>query len=1047
MRNISVKLLIEATASQSSRCRPDFFNSTEVDKTAVALWEKYASGNTGGDALDQAIQLRSLTKEKLYSRFSFVTLITDEEKLLRNPDFFWINDLLTVLQLYRTSLYEVVSENDPDTILSDDVPDIILYKAIKPFIEFAVADITKTHTLSDKLKCSVACYFFNEIMLVLQEPFLIYLKSIFDTAEISFRHLESDSEKRNQFLFSVYSDGIVDVIEQYPMAFKITLSMLNQLVKNVQTLLNRLDADRQDISDNIHFGESLGEMINISFGLSDHHNLLQTVCIIQYQFCRVVYKPRNMAIDVAWNSFLIRLNKLDATLFQLTPLKVINKDTYGYVSFAEQRNGSSEELFYFNAGVLLCIASMLGATDLHYENIIASGDSPMIIDLETIISPKPKDRYALLEKDKLKSYVINVARTLLLSKWVGETSGGAREIGGLISTHESGKNYHILGTKKTAAFQYSEPFIRGFFQAYSYIIDNKRTIIEIFDSCNFSSCKVRYVFRRTALYYKLYRHFLQAAFLKRATLYESVVTRIGAGIVVSFDGDNASYLWPLEQSEELAVSRGDIPYFWCCGSKTDLESIDGVLLCDFFEMPPVKMVHSNIKSMNNKRLNYELSYVKKSLTLSSFQPQDADISLLVSYRDIKRERKTADENAIRKEIERLHHVLEEYNLDDLDFEYFAPVRNMKTTRYNLELLNQSLYSGIWGVMLFHSAYAVWKKDDFLQSKLIKKIKQLSDAIFSSEDESLFLITGIADGVAGICHALRCLATILNKPEFLDDAASILLRTSDYLSRCTHSDYFGGLAGYIYIACQLYKQTKAKNLLSVIKQATEIMCSRISYDEKLELMVWKTESEYAPLTGLAHGQAGYAIALATAYSILGEEQLKSILNDLLQYEKNNYCLSQNNWYDYRKFLVKRRDFIPGSEYHNRFMYGNCSGTPGIGLSRLAIMDSVKSVKEQNIIEKAISFCSSHELVGCDSLCCGTTGWIDFLMEAYNRKQEPCLLYNARIIATSIIPQISNERYLLSNLKGIYDVSMFTGISGIGYEMLRTEMPFQIPSPII
>jgi len=52
-----------------------------------------------------------------------------------------------------------------------------------------------------------------------------------------------------------------------------------------------------------------------------------------------------------------------------------------------------------------------------------------------------------------------------------------------------------------------------------------------------------------------------------------------------------------------------------------------------------------------------------------------------------------------------------------------------------------------------------------------------------------------------------------------------------------------------------------------------------------------------------------------------------------------------------------------------------------------------------------------------------------------------------IGTAIIPDKSGSDYVLSNLKGIYDIAFFKGLSGIGYQMIRLLDSDNIPSPIM
>ena len=69
-------------------------------------------------------------------------------------------------------------------------------------------------------------------------------------------------------------------------------------------------------------------------------------------------------------------------------LKVINRSDYGWVEFVEQRpclNQQEANHYFQRAGVTACLLYLLNGTDCHYENLIAHGEYPVLIDLETLM--------------------------------------------------------------------------------------------------------------------------------------------------------------------------------------------------------------------------------------------------------------------------------------------------------------------------------------------------------------------------------------------------------------------------------------------------------------------------------------------------------------------------------------------------------------------------------------------------------------------------------------------------------------------------------------
>ena len=85
-------------------------------------------------------------------------------------------------------------------------------------------------------------------------------------------------------------------------------------------------------------------------------------------------------------------------------------------------------------GRLLCIVYVLGGTDFHYQNIIASGQSPVLIDLETILQPRVEPRHgpAIAQAAATKFFWDSVLRTNLLPEWcVGPEGAASYDTGGL----------------------------------------------------------------------------------------------------------------------------------------------------------------------------------------------------------------------------------------------------------------------------------------------------------------------------------------------------------------------------------------------------------------------------------------------------------------------------------------------------------------------------------------------------------------------------------------------------------------------------------------
>lgn len=153
----------------------------------------------------------------------------------------------------------------------------------------------------------------------------------------------------------------------------------------LETMVARLNADREHLRR--FFGMSCDRLISVQLGLGDPHNGGQTVARLVFSDGSVLYKPRSMHLDVALESFL-------EAIFPERPGRIgvprtLNRGSHGWCAFVEHRYcQNDDELvdFYTNIGHWIAVLHLLGGTDIHYENLIAAGPLPVVVDPEGLFS-------------------------------------------------------------------------------------------------------------------------------------------------------------------------------------------------------------------------------------------------------------------------------------------------------------------------------------------------------------------------------------------------------------------------------------------------------------------------------------------------------------------------------------------------------------------------------------------------------------------------------------------------------------------------------------
>ena len=128
-------------------------------------------------------------------------------------------------------------------------------------------------------------------------------------------------------------------------------------------------------------------------GLSDPHRGGRQVFAVTFaNGRRLIYKPKDMGIDVAYNALLTWLNAAGAPI-TLRPLLVLDRQTHGWVECADPApcaDRAAVTRYYHRAGALMCLVHLLQGSDCHAENLIAAGEDPVLVDCETLLDPWPR---------------------------------------------------------------------------------------------------------------------------------------------------------------------------------------------------------------------------------------------------------------------------------------------------------------------------------------------------------------------------------------------------------------------------------------------------------------------------------------------------------------------------------------------------------------------------------------------------------------------------------------------------------------------------------
>ena len=194
------------------------------------------------------------------------------------------------------------------------------------------------------------------------------------------------------FVDGMRTGGFGQLFEEKPVLLRLMAVVARQWLDATTEMMTRLDRDKGLLEGELLGGNAAGRVLRIEGDLSDPHNGGRTVKVLTFESgARVVYKPKDVRLDLAWHRLITRLNESDPPI-DLRTVRTIVRDRYGWTEWIDHVGCSDLDAFrrfFRRSGAWLALFHAFAATDMHHENVIALGDQPVPIDLEMVLQASP----------------------------------------------------------------------------------------------------------------------------------------------------------------------------------------------------------------------------------------------------------------------------------------------------------------------------------------------------------------------------------------------------------------------------------------------------------------------------------------------------------------------------------------------------------------------------------------------------------------------------------------------------------------------------------
>lgn len=877
------------------------------------------------------------------------------------------------------------------------------------------------------------------------------------------------------------AEGILPLLHDLP-ALARAMTTVVQLWRDASAeLLTRLHADRDAISQHFANGGAPGDLLTIDAGRSDPHAGGRTVHLLGFASgLRLVYKPRSLGVDGAFLELLrwlaLRGAPVPPPLAPTFAASVLECGSHGWAEYVEHRECSdsvSVRRYYQNAGSLLALLHALGSTDCHYENIVASGDRPVVVDLETVLQPEvaradpPRDRARSLGARRL--YDDSVLRTGMLPAWQGAGDNGAYDTGGLSAddhqatpfaalqwsatnsdamrlerrraTTGSHPNLPRLAGRAIPPAHYVSEIVLGFTRMCEWLAAHRAEILAPDGPLTrLAREEVRFLARPSSVY----DHVLRRS-LRRAVLHDGAARGVELELLARGLLELSPELWPLLEEEERALEQLDIPVFTLRGDATRLAS--GARTVPLTRSG-LDVARARIESLGPVELERQLRIVRSSLALRYFaepayERGRVDAGTCGRVKPLPRGEIIAAAMEIASEIGRMA-------LSDRtgDVTWITTEPLSRAGHQRLQATGYGLYDGVAGIALFLAAASRCGGDANLASLARRALAPIRSRLHSSHSYVDEFGIGGAVGAASAIYALARAALLLDDASILDDALHAARQiTPAAIEIDTNLDILYGSAGTILALLALYRARRCDWLLELA-----VRCGRLLLDARREFVAprgtvhraWPTVGGRAH-AGIAHGCAGIALALFRLHAATRITEYATAAIDALRWEDSFLYPDGGAGSD----AGVAPDFAPPGA--TMPLPSNwCRGWAGIGLARIASPAGAHAAELRATARRAVAHVRADMVLAgprTDGACCGVIGEVELLLTAALRWGDSALLASAHERASSLVRHARTAgHYRLTPSSGaeLYDPALYRGTAGIGYGLLRLCHPELLPS---
>ncbi|WP_405056879.1 type 2 lanthipeptide synthetase LanM family protein [Kribbella sp. NBC_01505] len=870
------------------------------------------------------------------------------------------------------------------------------------------------------------------------------------------------------------------VWDEYPVLARLVVTTLQFWISTRVELVEALVADLPVLRTGLLADPAPQRIERIEFGAGDKHRRGRSVGIVTFDTGALVFKPRSLAMDVVFDRLLDWFNQQQPP-HELARVVVLDRGEHGWVELVDTSvttDAAGGDRYAWRLGALTGLLYLLHATDFHFENVLAAGEYPVLVDLEALLH---SDKTAAVVKINGETDIAAVTLAnsvqsvgILPNRLIvrGEDGTFGLDVSGLaghggqltpmpVPTWEDSGTDRMRLVKRRMEMDAErnhpttadgeaidlvarlEEFTAGFAHCYRLLADRRAELLAPNGLiAAFAPVRTRLIARPTHIYGRLLLESTHPDFLRDGLDQARSLARLLSG----HDDLDARVAMIVDEIAELAL--GDVPMFTVDADTGALRGgLEGAQI-GTRDPAPLAAVRERLQTMDPDDLAFQERVIRSSVAATTMGGGDA------RWPNWHRNRLTGAAGAgdFAEEAHRVARRLADLCVRDGHGLGWIGLDLVDETYWQLAPAPIGLYTGTAGIAHALDAVAAVTGDAELGELALAAFDQVAGrslliaetlAGLKNKPGPNELGIGAFGPFGGAIYALSHAAVRHRRTHYTAAALALLPSVAELVEEDPLLDVVSGSAGAILSLLSLEQAVPGRGALELaVRCADRLLATR---QEIGDGWGWITPlNPEAPLAGFSHGASGIAYALARLDAVSPRPEYGEAVRHALRYEQTAYDPELRTW----------RDLRPANISGRTVMNAWCHGAPGVALSRTELQrlgaapDLAHVLENDRHLAVLASMSTGLDLdpvsgLGNHSLCHGDVGNLLIIGDSHRPETEPEVAELLPGVWNTLLHEGRENGWLCGVPHGVETPGLMTGLAGVAWGLARMASPATVP----